>query len=66
MGLHPNSKVMQPDTVFSEEYAAIDTYDTGKGRGKLRWDPLAFVARQVVGGGRGTGQLVQSISTGTA
>lgn len=33
--LHPNSRVMQPDTVFSEEYDAMKTYDTGKGRGKL-------------------------------
>jgi len=33
--LHPQSLVMQPDTVFSEEYAAMDTYDKGKGRGKL-------------------------------
>jgi hypothetical protein len=33
--LYPNSLVMQPDSVFSEEYEHMDTYDKGLGRGKL-------------------------------
>ena len=33
--LHPNSLVMQPDSAFAEEYADMDSYDTGRGRGKL-------------------------------
>lgn len=33
--LHPNSLVMQADSTFSEEYADMDTYDLGRGRGEL-------------------------------
>jgi Protein of unknown function (DUF3179) len=33
--LHPNSQIMQADSTFKEEYADMDTYDLGKGRGKL-------------------------------
>lgn len=33
--LFPNTLIMQPDSTFSEEYADMDSYDTGKGRGKL-------------------------------
>lgn len=35
LSLHPNSLVMQPDSAFAQEYADMDTYDTGRGRGKL-------------------------------
>lgn len=33
--LCPGALVMQPDSTFSEEYADMDTYDTGIGRGEL-------------------------------
>ena len=33
--LHPTSLVMQPDTTFKEDYADMETYDRGRGRGKL-------------------------------
>ena len=33
--LYPGSLVMQADSTFSEEYADMETYDTGRGRGKL-------------------------------
>ena len=33
--LHPNTQIMQADSTFKEEYEAMDTYDLGKGRGKL-------------------------------
>jgi hypothetical protein len=33
--LHPNTQIMQVDSTFKEEYADMDTYDLGKGRGKL-------------------------------
>ena len=35
LALYPESLVMQADSAFSEEYAHLDTYDTGLGRGKL-------------------------------
>ncbi len=35
LALYPESLVMQSDSAFSEEYAHLDTYDTGLGRGKL-------------------------------
>jgi len=35
LALHPNSLVMQPDTTFKEDYADMETYDRGRGRGKL-------------------------------
>lgn len=35
LALHPNSRVMQPDSMFKEEYASMETYDTGLGRGPL-------------------------------
>ena len=41
--LHPNSLVMQPDPAFADEYADMDSYDTGKGRGSLtRTDSLSW------------------------
>jgi hypothetical protein len=33
--LHPGSLIMQPDPAFKEDYADLDTYDLGRGRGKL-------------------------------
>lgn len=33
--LYPNSFIMQPDSVFTEEYEHLDSYDKGLGRGKL-------------------------------
>jgi hypothetical protein len=33
--LHPNSLIMQPDSIFKEAYADMDSYDLGKGRGQL-------------------------------
>jgi Protein of unknown function (DUF3179) len=33
--LYPNSQIMQADSTFKEEYADMETYDLGKGRGKL-------------------------------
>lgn len=33
--LHPNSQIMQADSTFKEAYADMDSYDLGKGRGKL-------------------------------
>jgi Protein of unknown function (DUF3179) len=33
--LYPNSQIMQADSTFKEEYEAMETYDLGKGRGKL-------------------------------
>ncbi|MFN0174294.1 MAG: DUF3179 domain-containing (seleno)protein [Saprospiraceae bacterium] len=35
LDLYPNSLVMQGDTTFSEEYAHMDNYDLGIGRGEL-------------------------------
>lgn len=35
LSLHPTSLVMQPDTTFKEDYADMETYDRGRGRGKL-------------------------------
>ena len=33
--LHPNSQVMQPDSTFATDYADMDSYDLGLGRGPL-------------------------------
>jgi hypothetical protein len=33
--LYPNTQIMQADSTFKEEYADMETYDLGKGRGKL-------------------------------
>jgi Protein of unknown function (DUF3179) len=33
--LHPNTLIMQADSTFKDEYADMETYDLGKGRGKL-------------------------------
>jgi hypothetical protein len=33
--LHPNTQIMQADSTFKQEYADMETYDLGKGRGKL-------------------------------
>jgi hypothetical protein len=33
--LYPNSQIMQADSTFKEAYADMDSYDLGKGRGKL-------------------------------
>ncbi len=35
LDLHPNSQVMQPDSIFAKEYADMNTYDVGLGRGPL-------------------------------
>ncbi len=35
LDLYPNSQIMQGDTSFSEDYADMDTYDLGIGRGEL-------------------------------
>lgn len=35
LALHPNSLVMQPDSNFNQEYADMDSYDLGLGRGPL-------------------------------
>jgi hypothetical protein len=48
--LYPASLVMQPDSTFKGEYADLDTYDTGLGRGKLTgtdtlsWNDKSWVA----------------------
>ena len=35
LNLYPGSLVMQADSTFSTDYADMETFDTGKGRGKL-------------------------------
>jgi hypothetical protein len=35
LSLNPGSLIMQADTLFKEDYADLDTYDVGLGRGKL-------------------------------
>ncbi|MEI6409540.1 MAG: DUF3179 domain-containing (seleno)protein [Bacteroidota bacterium] len=41
--LYPQSKIMQADSTFSDEYADMDTYDVGIGRGKLTYtDTLSW------------------------
>lgn len=43
LSLYPNSKVMQPDSTFIEEYTDLDDYDFGIERGKLtRTDTLSW------------------------
>jgi hypothetical protein len=48
--LYPNSKIMQADSLFKEEYDHMDTYDLGIGRGPLTgtdtvsWNDKAWVA----------------------
>jgi hypothetical protein len=50
LSLYPGSLVMQPDSTFKDEYADLDTYDTGLGRGKLTgtdttsWQEKSWVA----------------------
>ena len=34
LGMHPGSLIMQADTLFKADYADLDTYDVGLGRGK--------------------------------
>jgi len=52
--LHPDSRIMQPDSAFMEEYAHMESYDTGIGRGKLTgtdtlsWKDKSWVAGLVV------------------
>ncbi len=54
LALHPGSLVMQPDSAFAEEYAHMDSYDTGIGRGKLTgtdtlsWKDKSWVAGLIV------------------
>lgn len=54
LALHPGSLVMQPDSAFMEEYAQMDSYDTGIGRGKLTgtdtlsWKDKSWVAGLIV------------------
>ena len=33
--VHPNTKVLQPDTLFKENFEKMDTYDKGKSKGAL-------------------------------
>ncbi len=35
IALHPNTRVMQADSIFAKEYADMDSYDVGLGRGPL-------------------------------
>ena len=52
--LHPDSRIMQADSAFTEEYAHMDSYDTGMGRGKLTgtdtlsWKDKSWVAGLIV------------------
>ena len=32
---HPNTLILQPDTLFKEEYEALENFDEGKSKGKL-------------------------------
>lgn len=56
LALHPNSLVMQPDSAFAEEYTDMDSYDTGRGRGKLTgtdslsWHDKSWVAGMEING----------------
>ena len=33
--MHPNTKVLQPDTLFKEKFEKMDTYDKGQSKGDL-------------------------------
>ena len=35
IGKHPNTLILQPDTLFNEEYDALKNYDEGKSKSKL-------------------------------
>lgn len=48
--LHPQSRILQPDTVFKKEYAQLEPYDEGNMKGKLTrsdtasWNEKSWVA----------------------
>lgn len=48
--LHPQSRILQPDTCFNKEYAQLEPYDEGKMKGKLTrsdtasWKDKSWVA----------------------
>ncbi len=47
--MHPNSRIMQPDTAFAETYAKMAKYETGKGNSDLtRTDSLSWKAKSWV------------------
>lgn len=49
--LYPQSKIMQADSSFADEYADMDSYDTGIGRGKLTYtDTLSWKEKSWVVG----------------
>jgi hypothetical protein len=54
--LHPNTLIMQADSTFKDEYADMETYDLGKGRGKLTgtdslsWKRKSWVVGIEIGG----------------
>jgi hypothetical protein len=51
---YPNSKILQPDTVFKEEYADMEGYEKGKGgrltgKDSLSWQPKSWVVGVQIG-----------------
>lgn len=49
--LHPQSRILQPDTVFKKEYAQLEPYDEGKMKGKLtRSDTASWKEKSWVAG----------------
>ena len=53
--MHPNTLIMQPDTLFKEEYDHMKNYDKGKGKSSLTkadslsWKDKSWVAGIVIG-----------------
>ena len=51
ISLHPDTKILQPDSTFSEAYVGLKEYDEGKKRGRLeRRDSLPWEAKSWVVG----------------
>jgi hypothetical protein len=52
---YPNTLILQPDTLFNSEYAALKNYDKGKSRGgltradSLSWQPKSWVVGVPIG-----------------
>jgi hypothetical protein len=55
LDLHPDSFIMQPDSVFKEEYEGLKNYDEGKGKShltkadSLSWKPKSWVVGVQIG-----------------
>lgn len=58
LAMHPNSKIMQPDTLFKKSYRALSAYDSGLSKGSLTrtdtgsWNEKSWVVGVILPNGK--------------